>query len=192
MNVEQLNQDALFEEQLSQVSTWRRDRICSLRFRKDRNLSLGASILLREGLQRYGLREKEMQYDLTAYGKPVLSAHPQIHFSLSHSGEMAVAVFSDGEVGCDIEKIDDREEENLIRIANRFFSKKEYTWMMAQKEEAERRKAFYQLWTRKESYLKAFGTGLSELDRIREKTYEQARFSEEVVPGYICTICEME
>ena len=59
-------------------------------------------------------------------------------------------MLSDKPVGIDVEKIKDIN----IKIADRFFSKEE-SGRFIQKEESERLKYFFDLWTLKESYIKA-------------------------------------
>ncbi|MCD7736265.1 MAG: 4'-phosphopantetheinyl transferase superfamily protein, partial [Lachnospiraceae bacterium] len=90
------------------------------------------------------------------HGKPFFPDFPEIHFSLSHSGEMAMAVFADTEIGCDIELKKQANE----KLARRFFCPEEYAWMARAKDEPERKERFYRLWTLKESFLKATGWGL--------------------------------
>lgn len=192
INVEQFNEDALFNEKMTQVSPERREKIQRQRFRKDKNLSLGAAVLIDEGLQGYGLREKDMTYEITGNGKPVFSTCRQIHFNVSHSGEMAIAVFSDREIGCDIEKVSDREIDSLEQIARRAFQTDELAWMMAQPGEEEIRKAFYRLWTHKESYLKTLGKGVGEMRSLRKEDETGFHFYEKETEGYICAICEKE
>jgi len=122
---------------------------------KDKRLSLGAGILLDRGLREYGLREAEVRIRLKKNGKPYLPEHPRLHFSLSHSEEMVLAVFADAEVGCDIEYTRRAE----LKLAEKFFRPEEYAYV-AGLEGEEQDSAFFQLWTLKESFLKATGMGL--------------------------------
>ena len=61
-------------------------------------------------------------------------------------------------IGVDLEFA--REGREFTEIADRFFSQAESAELRALPPEA-RRAAFYRAWTRKEAYLKAWGTGLS-------------------------------
>ena len=148
-----LEDDALFDEYMKNVSPFRRRKIRSMKLRQGKNLSLGAGAAIDLGLRDYGLREKDMEYGRNQYGKPCFTGHPEIYFNVSHSGTMAIAVFSDRPVGCDIEKI----REANLKIAERFFCREEYIYILSQ---PDRDFAFWRLWTLKESFVKAIGTGI--------------------------------
>lgn len=78
-------------------------------------------------------------------GKPFIDEN--IEISLSHSGDFVAAMICDKTCGIDIEK----DSRDLSKIAKRFFTKEEYddtTYSMLD------------IWTRKESILKATGKGL--------------------------------
>ncbi|MBR7071576.1 MAG: 4'-phosphopantetheinyl transferase superfamily protein [Clostridia bacterium] len=155
LDVTPLEDDALFRQMLKTVSEDRVGKVHSLRLRQDQNLSLGAGILLDQGLREWGLCEKEMRYQRGENGKPFFENDPQLHFSISHSGTMVAVAFADREIGCDIEKIRDVS----MDLAKRFFKEQEYQWLLSLNGE-EQRVCFFRYWTLKESYLKATGLGL--------------------------------
>jgi len=155
MNTEQLEDDAYFQECYIRLSAYRRAKIDRYRYMKDKRLSLGAGILLDTGLREYGLKEAEVTFGQKKNKKPYLPDHPHIHFNLSHSENMVLAVFADTEVGCDIEYT----KEANLEIAKRFFCPEEYE-SLARLEGEEQNSAFYQLWTLKESFIKAAGMGM--------------------------------
>ena len=156
MNVTQLNEDELFQAFYSQMSDFRKKKIDRLRFRKDKNLSLGAGILLNRGLQPYGLCERQMHYALRENEKPYFQNEPSICFNLSHSDTQVLAAVSDHEVGCDVERIKPID----LQLAKRFFAPEEYTLIMAAQTEKEKTLLFYRLWTLKESFIKCTGMGM--------------------------------
>ena len=94
-------------------------------------------------------------------GRPFLQAapsHEPLHFNLAHSGGLGLYAFSrNREVGVDIERI--RETSSIEKLAERFFASDEIARLKAFPER-EQRRAFFQLWTYKEAYLKALGVGL--------------------------------
>ena len=92
------------------------------------------------------------------FGKPYLPDHPGCHFNLSHSGMIVLAAVGPEPVGIDVESV--RPLSKMMRIAARFFSEKERSYLET-KPEHQRLEAFFDLWTLKESYIKAVGTGLS-------------------------------
>ncbi len=155
-DVRPLNDDELFNRYYDSLSAERQKKTDAFRFRKDKNLSLGAGILLDEGLKKYGLCEKEMTCGTYENQKPYFKNRPDIHFSVSHSGAFAAAAFSDGEIGIDIEEI----KESDLKIAKRFFAEDEYSYLENTADNNLRNHEFYRLWTLKESFMKITGKGM--------------------------------
>lgn len=149
--------DEVFQYYYNMLSPARRSRADGYRFKKDKQLSVGAGILLSKGLSYYGLDEADVQLSYNENGKPFLLDFPEIHFNLSHSETMVFAVFTDTRAGCDIEKIKQAD----LGVARRFFCPGEYNYIAGQKNEKEQQEAFCQLWTLKESFIKAAGAGLA-------------------------------
>jgi len=90
-------------------------------------------------------------------GKPYLPGFPELKFSLSHSGEMALIAAAPGvEVGADIERV--RAVPDCESIAERFFPPSEAAAFAAAGRDRERE--FFRRWTRIEAMLKARGVGL--------------------------------
>ena len=101
----------------------------------------------------------EIVFQLGPQGKPALVAPPQFFFNTSHSGDHAAFAFTRaGEVGVDIEQVrGDLRRHDLI--AQRFFTPAERA-ELASVLEPERVRAFFDLWTRKEAFVKARGDGV--------------------------------
>lgn len=137
------------------LSQQRQEKIGGLRFEKDRLLSLGAGILLDRGLSEYGLSEREAVMVCGERGKPRLQDHPDIHFNLSHSGTIAMAVFADREAGCDVEAV----KEANMRVSERYFCPEERRFIEAGVTKAEQNQRFFRIWTLKESVMKVTGEG---------------------------------
>ena len=131
---------------------------------------------LRALLSRFAnIKPNEWVFEYGEKGKPRLS-EPQfnqtgLRFNLSHSGDwLFVAIhqndnaikgthqYEDIQLGADIERC--RESTNIHSILNHYFSKPEETALLALAE-AEHRERFFDLWTLKESYIKAKGLGLA-------------------------------
>lgn len=91
------------------------------------------------------------------FGKPYLADEP-LHFNVSHSGERALIGVSRLPLGIDVELADDRamQLDNLIGLIAHPAERAAYQ-RLAHGHRAER---FFGLWTRKEAYVKAIGTGL--------------------------------
>lgn len=83
-------------------------------------------------------------------GKPYFPG-TDIHFNISHSGDYKVLAIADAPVGVDIERFRKAD----LRVAKRF-CENEYNYI-TQKDSEHR---FFEIWTKKEAYLKYKGTGL--------------------------------
>jgi 4'-phosphopantetheinyl transferase len=131
-------------------------------FEKHRNRFVNARGILRTILGNYlGSSPKELRFRLQKGGKPELhneETQARLRFNLAHTGDLAIyALALDHEIGIDLERV--RPYAEALPIANRFFSKQEYDWLLGQPLEL-RNFCFFRLWTRKEAYLKASGDGL--------------------------------
>jgi len=117
--------------------------------------------ILREILgESLSMSPKGIQFYYGPHGKPELSTsgQPEIHFNLSHSSSLGIlAINRNYPVGVDIEAV--RLNRNFMKLAERFFSASEVKDLRSLPEELIMQ-GFYSCWTRKESYLKAIGTGL--------------------------------
>lgn len=124
--------------------------------------------LLARAMLRYQLSQKhpeilpqQWQFEVDAQGKPQLAplfSHLNIHFNLSHSEDMVALAISEGVVvGADIEA-DTRLVFNMA-LAQRYFADSEIHWLRSLPVE-QQLPGIVQLWTLKESYLKAEGLGL--------------------------------
>jgi 4'-phosphopantetheinyl transferase len=91
----------------------------------------------------------------------VLNSLSGIQFNISHSGEWILVAVANSETGIDIEKIDPAF--SYQELLPDHFSEKEINYIS---EAADPLVAFYYLWTRKESLIKARGTGLR--DHLKE------------------------
>lgn len=103
-------------------------------------------------------------------GKPYAPGADGVAFSISHSGCAAAGALltGGGEVGVDIERVDRGNDLRHKRIAARFYTDAERAYIDASDD---RELSFYTVWTRKESYLKYTGDGithpLTEVDTVR-------------------------
>lgn len=158
LEINELKKMFSYEELYNKVSSYRKEKVDRLKFENDKWLSLGAEYLLIKGLKELNIDYSKTEIEHIENGKPIFKGYPQnIHYNLSHSGEMAMCVISDSEVGCDIQKI--YPKENFLDIAKRFYHPKEYE-MIINAEENEKLKVFYRIWVLKESYIKVTGKGL--------------------------------
>ena len=147
-----------FRDLLPPDEILRADRFAFESLRMSYEVSHGA---LRVLLAQYlNCSPGELGFTFGPKGKPALRGDSRLRFNMSHSGELAVyAVAFDCEVGVDVEKV--RDLSDLEAIAERFFSPAEASELLSISEPALRQAAFYRCWTRKESYIKSIGDGLS-------------------------------
>lgn len=108
----------------------------------------------------YDKSPQELMFGYTEYGKPyVLAGSPQLQFNLSHSDEMAVLGLAKSSfIGVDVEYIKPFNE--MQSIAKQFFAEAEFCKFISIPEK-DKLEAFYNIWTRKEAFVKAVGEGLS-------------------------------
>ena len=134
-------------------------KINKLLKKSDKIQSLIGEIVIRtELIEKFNLKNKEINFIENKYGKPIVKKLEDFHFNLSHSGNYVVAAISENEVGIDIEKIE--EFQDFKEIAENFFSKEEVSYILeGTKEETVDR--FYEIWTLKEAYVKFKSKGLS-------------------------------
>ena len=102
-----------------------------------------------------GLTPASLHFDLGANKKPMLREAPELHYNVSHAGDWVLLAVAGAEVGLDVERLDP------------LFAFREildHSFSAAEKEFIERSpvpyQAFYQLWTRKEAFVKATGRGI--------------------------------
>jgi len=119
--------------------------------------------ILRKIISAYlSIPPAELQFTYNEYGKPAVSDDQNdraLNFNLSHSAELALYAVTRGRaVGIDIEYI--REDFATLEIAEHFFSKDEVQSLKAAPT-SQRAEAFFNCWSRKESYIKAIGMGVS-------------------------------
>ena len=125
-----------------------------LRFRRwqDRQNSLLGKLMVYLGIRMFDNGYFNFDsYHRDNFGKPHIK-NSDLNFNISHSGNMVVCIFSNEEIGVDIEEVQGIE----YSIFENVFSDLE---MCAIKESGINK--FYEYWTRKESIIKAIGKGMS-------------------------------
>jgi 4'-phosphopantetheinyl transferase len=147
------------------LSTEERARTDRLRQQPDRALQVRTRAFVRQVLASY-LKVAPQDVGIAAGpdGKPVLAGGPTppwLSFNVSHSGSVAVvAVSASHEVGTDVEEI--RADVEWRDVADQFLSPAEVD-AIDHVPRADRRRAFFDCWVRKEAYLKGLGVGLRRL-----------------------------
>lgn len=161
--------EALYQT-LSRMEVERANRF---HFARDRNRFITGHGVLRQILAGYlGVNPAAVEFETGHRGKPSLSKRCNwlgLHFNLAHSRELGLmAVTLDGPLGVDVEEVRDIPE--AAELVARFFSAREQLEFQRLSADA-KPLAFFNLWTRKEAWLKATGEGISELLHLVEVSF---------------------
>ena len=183
---------------ISEISEAKQERIKTAKRAETKASLLAGELLVRAALKN-ALDLENVKIAVDDHGKPYLPEHPEVHFNLSHSANIAVCTVSDVPCGVDIEQISKPHE--VMAMANRFLSVKEHAAVLMSPNPNE---AFCRLWSLRESYVKmrgvGFEIGLSTLKcdfhrgvcSIYEKNVlqEDAKFHEwKTVPDFRISVC---
>lgn len=165
-------------------------RIYASRVEKPRT---SPELLVRAARLYTGEDSAEFEILREKHGKPYFKGCPELHFSLTHSGEYWLCAFGAAPVGLDLQE---HRAGNLEGISRRFFHPEEDEFLKAGGYEG-----FFAVWAAKESVVKFTGRGLSE--ELREFSAVKGgeitgealglrlRFIE-FHPGYSLCICAKE
>ncbi|WP_171683437.1 4'-phosphopantetheinyl transferase family protein [Paenibacillus planticolens] len=149
--------DETFDNYLALLPEDHRNSVMKYKTKDDRDRALLGALLIRFHVSKLcSIPLQAIVIHKNKYGKPYLPMFPDIHFNLSHSGNWVVFIIGEKAVGVDAEQI----KEIDISAAASFFSSTELQ-LLSSYEGHRKLECFYDLWTLKESYIKALGEGLS-------------------------------
>ena len=114
----------------------------------------GLSVLRRAVEDVYGIDPETLTIEHGVHGKPYFKERGDIFFNISHSGDFAAAAVCGYPVGVDIQVF--RPVKNSL--INKLCSAEEKSYINSSSDKS---RAFIELWTLKESYIKATGDGMS-------------------------------
>lgn len=141
-------------------------------------------------------------------GKPFLRDFPQVQFSVSHSRNLWLCGIQDQPLGIDVEckskerglsSVNAEGQTRFEKIAGRYFTDAEQKYVKTHGEEG-----FYQIWVRKEAYIKCRGSGIAEVlesfsvaldDQLIKKSklyYLDKIHLDEQTYGAYCSLIPME
>ena len=138
----------IYRKLYEKASSQRKQRADRCLRQEDKLRCVTAAALLKTVL---GTDEKQLAKN--DFGKPYLNDRKDIHFNLSHSGRYVVLAWGNTEVGVDVQRHDP--SANAEAIGRRHFAPDERSYVGGDV------RRFYEVWTKKESYLKYTGTGLA-------------------------------
>ena len=189
--IEYLKNEASYREAFDSLPEFRKEKARKMVQERSKRECVGAWILLRKALSSWGVCLDELQVKVNAFGKPEVPDVDNLFFNFSHSGERVLCCISERSVGCDVEQI----KPSRLKVARAAFSPTEYEYLEAVPEGEDRDDLFFRIWTRKESYLKAIGTGFG-TEPAKITVWPQAgrmHFYEKKLDGYrFCCCAESE
>ncbi len=156
-------------------------------------ISNAAHYLLKNELARYlSLDADEIVIAKDEKGCPYIYGRTDIFISISHCNGYIMCAFSDNKIGVDIELIKKRRKS----VESRVLTDNEISLLNIADDED---RAFYTLWTLKESYLKAIGTGFADnakdveffsLELPIKSNKSEYTFTVGEYDGFVYSVCE--
>lgn len=180
--------DEAYEADLQLLPPQRSEKVMRYRFLSDRKRCVKAYMLLWDGLRREFGIDKAPIFSFGEHEKPFLRDNPELHFSLSHTGNAVLCAIDVHPVGVDVEMIRQRGLEHLLSV----FSDGEQVEI---RQDSRPELLFTELWTRKESYLKLTGDGLVGTRSMREiptRDTDAVQFETVVreLEGFVYSVCQ--
>ncbi|WP_242833507.1 4'-phosphopantetheinyl transferase family protein [Desulfosporosinus youngiae] len=162
-------------------------KMTKLYFLKKENAATYSELFARNVLGKWlEVDGSSLSISINEFGKPYLRDYPNIHYNISHKKGAIVCAVSDEPVGVDIERITNFNK----RIAERFFTQNEQTYIFADKRNQDQR--FAKVWTRKEAYVKWIGKGMmipfTSFD-VLQLDHNNVFINTEFVGGYVISVC---
>ncbi len=149
------NMDKLLTEDIEKkISTQRFNKISRYKDKTKKLLGIISYLMLVHCLNTEGKIVNGLIFSHNKQGKPYLKDYPGIFFNFSHCKFGVVCAISKQEIGVDIQNISQYNPKVLSQVLN--LREQEMVENSSCPEET-----FFMLWTLKESYLKAIGTGLT-------------------------------
>ena len=141
--------------------------------------SLFCRVLSDIGIAEYGADPEQLQIYKNEFGKEYVKDR-DIYYNVSHTCGLLCSAVSDSEIGVDCETVSEKDWEAL---AQRFFTKREYEAIKASTDPLDE---FFRIWTKKESYVKYTGEGLSRpLDSFDTADIEDIQTTYKIANTYL-------
>ncbi len=167
-----------YERYLPYASPERIAKIEGLKSEDDKTTALLSHLFARHKIsEELGIPFSRVTFSYGEHGKPCTES---CHFSISHCENLIAFVSHSSPIGVDIQKI-----ETIIPPAIRFFNENEKKCIASNPER------FFEIWTKKEAYIKMLGTGLStplSSFNVLSAPLSQLFFSTETA-GFALSIC---
>jgi len=175
IDVRKFEDESFLSEALANASNFRKKKYEAINNHLGKLQVIANTYLLDKCLNKLGLHEKDMEYIVEKNGKLRFATKPDVHFNLSHSKNMSLAVVSDEPVGCDIQFVDKVDE----KLYDLVLSEEEKKYVVGASVNSvgvsvnsvgasctSPEERFYELWAMKEAIIKKDGSGLR--DRLTD------------------------
>lgn len=136
------------------LSEKRIEKVERLKKNKKKSQSICAELLLLYAVRQETGDKPPVQWDTDENGKLYLTEYDGFYVNLSHSGDYAVCAVHDKPIGVDIQHM----RECDMKMAKRFFTDDEVAFINGSDDKSS---AFFEIWTKKESFVKATGKGIT-------------------------------
>lgn len=148
--------DAEIQKQSNKLPYFMVKDISRFKQAKTRILKITARLMLFRSLEDSGNRHLINNWEITDHQKPQIAGW--LHFNISHSSDLVVFAYGNELMGVDIEKID-----GLKLDIIEYFHPLEQRYIFASLNKDD---AFYEIWAKKEAFLKALGVGLNSTESL--------------------------
>lgn len=152
--------DEFYDAEIAFLSPAKRARVLRFTRENDKKLGILGDYLAREAVSALsGVAADAIRIDSHSDGMPYVAVPGDlnINVSISHSGDIAVAAASDMPVGIDVEAmVPDVKMDEIMKM---LFAPSEISYVNKDAEQKTTR--FYEVWTKKEAFLKLAGTGFN-------------------------------
>lgn len=155
-----------FEYYYSLMGENKKNRVNKFRFVDDKKRTVAGEMLSRKAIALFcSVDEKSIVFEHHENGKPY-AKDIDVEFNISHSEDIVVCAVSNKQIGIDVEKI----RRVNLDIAKRICSEEELKYIFGYKpsendfsdsDDVEIITRFFELWTKKEAYVKCSGIGIS-------------------------------
>ena len=154
-----LKDGRIFDKFIHLLSREKQQRLGRIRCDISRTLSFYSELIARHLIcKKYNVKNENLVFSKNKYGKPYVTNIADCHFNISHTKNAVAVAISDTPVGIDTEKIKTADK----KVAGSFFYKDEFDYIISS-DDGGIDKRFFEVWTKKEAYIKYLGGSISML-----------------------------
>ncbi len=189
-DIRELSEDE-YQKWYSLMSIDKKKRVDRLRFADDKKRTVAGEMLAKIMIAKWcNISPESIIFDIGEHGKP-FATQLDIHFNISHSGDMVVCAVNDKPVGIDVEQIRPID----LKVAKRVFNKEELQYLFGFSptnkdyvltENIDILTRFFEIWTAKEATVKCSGLGIADIRNI--VSYKQIK--KLTIDNYIISVAQ--